>query len=271
MERNEIIRLATDFTNISPHNFVPEAKALLPEMSGMRIFEPPILAFGDAADDCFESLKEPFAVGEHFMIPEQWLNNAKTVISFFLPFTEQIRKGNKKDMSWPSAEWLHGRIEGQEFVVKLTIYLLNNLVEAGFDSVAPILDPRFSVKKYIEGSTLRFASSWSERHVAYVCGLGTFGLSKGLITKKGICGRFGSIITAIPLPTDKRKYTGINDYCSMCGVCAHNCPVEAITLEQGKNDKICSEFIDGITKKCRPYYGCGKCQVGVPCEVSVPK
>ena len=39
-----------------------------------------------------------------------------------------------------------------------------------------------------------YASNWSERHVAYVCGLGTFGC-QGLITSKGLAGRFGSIIT----------------------------------------------------------------------------
>ena len=77
--------------------------------------------------------------------------------------------------------------------------------------------------------TSRFTSSWSERHVAFVCGLGTFGLSKGLITEKGICGRFGSVVTTAELPRTERPYTGIYEYCIQCRACARNCPVGAIS------------------------------------------
>ena len=63
-------------------------------------------------------------------------------------------------------------------------------------------------------------SLWSERHAAYVCGLRTFGLSKGLITKKGIAGRFTSLITDLPLLADERAYTDVYEYCTRCGACA---------------------------------------------------
>lgn len=36
-----------------------------------------------------------------------------------------------------------------------------------------------------------FASSWSERHTAHFCGLGTFGVSDGLITSVGKAVRVG--------------------------------------------------------------------------------
>ena len=44
------------------------------------------------------------------------------------------------------------------------------------------------------------ASTWSERHVAYVSGLGTFGLSGGLITAKGQAVRLGSVDSPGPYP-----------------------------------------------------------------------
>ena len=34
-------------------------------------------------------------------------------------------------------------------------------------------------------------------HAAYLCGLGTFGLSRGIITKPGMAGRFGSIMKTL--------------------------------------------------------------------------
>jgi epoxyqueuosine reductase QueG len=104
-----------------------------------------------------------------------------------------------------------------------------------------------------------------------VCGLGTFGLSKGLITRKGIAGRFGSIITELYLSPDKRGYENIYEYCSMCGRCVKNCPVNAITIENGKNHIICSDFLDKTREKYSPRYGCGKCQINVPCEFIIPK
>jgi epoxyqueuosine reductase QueG len=104
-----------------------------------------------------------------------------------------------------------------------------------------------------------------------VCGLGTFGLSKGLITSKGIAGRFGSIITSLYLPPNKREYEEIYEYCSMCGACVKKCPVNAISIEKGKNHIICSKFLNQTVEKYKPRYGCGKCQVGVPCESMIPK
>jgi epoxyqueuosine reductase len=118
--------------------------------------------------------------------------------------------------------------------------------------------------------TAKFTSNWSERHVAFVCGLGTFGLSKGLITPKGVAGRFASIITELYLPPDKREYEDIYEYCSMCGKCAKNCPANAITIENGKNDYACFAFLKKTSEKYKPRYGCGKCQVGVPCESRIP-
>lgn len=73
-----------------------------------------------------------------------------------------------------------------------------------------------------------------------------------------------------PLDPDARNYTGIDDYCVKCGVCALNCPGKAISLRHGKNNIKCNKYVEAMKKKYSPRYGCGKCQVGVPCEFRKP-
>jgi hypothetical protein len=42
-------------------------------------------------------------------------------------------------------------------------------------------------------------SNWSERHSAYIAGLGTFCLSYSLISEKGCAGRYGTVVTDLDL------------------------------------------------------------------------
>lgn len=271
MLKSEIIKSISDFIEKSEGNYISNEIAISENLVGMKIFEEPIFSFGSADDNGFKMLKETSAIGEHFILPKEWLAGAKTVISFFLPFSEEVREGNKADMIWPSGEWLHGRIEGQLFLSSVCRYLNLKLIDNGFNSIVPSLDDRFWSSKESIKPEESFSSNWSERHVAYVCGLGTFGLSKGIITKKGMAGRLGSIVTELYLEPDEKSYKDIYEYCSMCGACAKNCPVNAISIENGKNHIICSEFLDSIFEKNNPRYGCGKCQVAVPCENRIPK
>lgn len=271
MDKQEIEKLAFDYIENSEDQYISDLIAVSDRVKGLKIFDLPIFAFGSATDELFQKMKEPSIIGEHFLLPTEWLAQAKTVISFFLPFTEAVRKGNARDLSWPSDEWLHGRIEGQILVEKLNLFLLSALEKAGYESVAPSFDTRFWSRKEAKYPEASFTSNWSERHVAYICGLGTFGLSKGLITPKGISGRFGSLVTKMRVDPDIRDYSEVYEYCSMCGVCIENCPVHAITIEQGKNHHICSSFLDITIAKCRPRFGCGKCQISVPCECEIPR
>ncbi|MBC2581689.1 4Fe-4S binding protein [Clostridium sp. DJ247] len=275
MNKQDLIKMASHFVENSEDNYITRESAISENVAGMKIFDEPIFAFGSADDEYFTLLKEPSAIGKHFLLPKEWLPQSKTVISFFLPFSQSVKNGNKKDMSWPSEEWLHGRIEGQSFLNKLCMYLKSQLVNEGYNSIVPSLDERFWSKARFNKDSAHpeasFTSTWSERHVAFVCGLGTFGLSKGLITSKGIAGRFGSIVTELDLCPDKREYENIYEYCSMCGACARNCPANAISIEYGKNHIICSEFLDKTAEKHKPRYGCGKCQINVPCEYRIPK
>lgn len=89
-----------------------------------------------------------------------------------------------------------------------------------------------------------YASNWSERHVAYISGLGTFGLSDGLITQAGKAHRCGSVVVEMALESTPREYTHYMEYCQHnkgCNACAKQCSANAISAEG--HDKL----------KCRIY------------------
>ena len=259
-------------------NYVTEFEALAPDLVGMRLFDNPLIGYAAADDDLFTIHQtDPLISHGLFELPNWWLADARTVVSFFFPFTDQIKAANSRDMNWPANEWLHGRIEGQKFINGLMNYLVAEMRNKGYSSIAPTRDPRFKSQTGHKGtasgrdSNCAYGSNWSERHTAFIAGLGTFGLSKGLITAKGIAGRFGSIITSYDHPANHRAYQDPYEYCNMCGACAPHCPPQAITVTEGKNHSKCDQFIDRILNKHRPYYGCGKCQMEVPCMSGIPE
>ncbi|MDR2257883.1 MAG: 4Fe-4S binding protein [Treponema sp.] len=274
MDKQYFETVLKNFINTAPGNFVQKEIALRPELGGMRIFDEPIFGYADAGDPYFRDLKKPGVIGDHVILPGTWLPEAKTVISIFLPLTEQVKAANRANMNWPADEWLHARIEGQAFQNEICRFGVTELEEAHFATVAPMINSRFFSRTTPAQEDKKdlspFTSNWSERHAAYACGLGTFGLSKGLITRRGMAGRFISLITQAPFEPDTRPYTGIYEYCVRCGACVRNCPAQAISLEKGKSHPVCSAFLETTREKHRPRYGCGKCQVGVPCENRIP-
>ena len=254
-----------------PENFVAAEDALRPELAGMRIYEEPIFGVAAADDPLFLELRRPEVVHAEEMLPCDWVPGAKSVVSFFLPFTEQVADSNAQGAA-VSDEWLHARIEGQLAMNALGARLRKLLEDAGFAAAFPTTDARFKM-------LAPYASNWSERHVAYVCGLGTFGLSKGLITERGMAGRFGSIVTEAEFTPTPRKYGDPFEYCTKCGACQFRCPAKAIDKSRGaalaKDQKLCGDYLNATTRpphgqNARARYGCGKCQVHVPCSRCIP-
>ncbi|MFZ7103493.1 MAG: 4Fe-4S binding protein [Peptococcaceae bacterium] len=255
MNLREIKSLMDGFIKESSLNIVPE-------LNNMRIFELPLLGVADARDPLFGKLKEPEAVGPHHLLPGEWFPGAVSVISYFLPFTRAVREANREDAQLPAREWLYARIEGEACSEALRRYIAEEVKKRGGDALVPALDPNFQV--------IRRRSNWSERHIAYIAGLGTFNLSKSFITAQGCAGRFGSIIVDFKLEPTPRRYQDIYEYCNNCGACIKRCPVAAID-ETGKSHEICADFLDKVIKpKYKPRYGCGKCQTAVPCESTIP-
>ena len=272
MDKNGLLREIRALYEECPGNTVSEAQALCPEVMGEKLFEAPLLGIGSAEDALFTEYKKAEVVGPWFLTPTEWMESARTVVSLFFPFTEAVKKSNWTYTDGPSPLWLHGRIEGQEYLNGYMRRLKDRLEALGLEACVPGLDARFvkivagrNFTGYAGISEKTFGSNWSERHAAYVCGLGTFGLSKGLITNKGMAGRFVSVLISEELPADPRPYQGIYDNCIRCGACVRRCPVDAISLEKGKDHVLCGAWLDKMGEIHAPRYGCGLCQTKVPC------
>ena len=268
-------RRLADYVLNSPENAIQPSWALRDEIAGTPLFDAPVVGCARADDPLFPRIKaDDVILGDTFRLPQDWLPGAKSVISIFYPFSEQVRKSNWDNLEVPSDEWLHGRIEGHEFIHATDRIVAGWLADEGLETCIPALEPSLAiVKREPEEAIGRplFVSSWSERHVAFVAGLGTFSLSAHLITRVGKAGRFGSIITTGAIEPTARPYgDDPYAYCTRCGACTKRCPVQALSLEHGKDYQTCWVYMEETKVRFKPRYGCGKCQHLVPCETGIP-
>ncbi len=229
--------------------------------SPLRLFDPPLLGVAAAQDPLWADLKRPEVIGSAHLAPAEWLPGARSVLCFFLPFSQRIRRANRIPGT-TATEWLYGRYEGEQFVAALRVHLAGLIRAAGFQAVAPSSDPRFKEAD--------FRSNWSERHAAFIAGLGTFSLNRSLITRVGSAGRIGSVVTDADLLPTPRAYEDPREFCLACGACIPRCPCRAID-PGGKDNRKCKAHLDRTLELYAPRYGCGKCQTGVPCEARVPQ
>lgn len=201
------------------------------------------------------------------------------VISYLLPQTPATRAEQRQEKTLPAARWARSRFFGEQFNCELRLHLAATLTAAGCPAVAPERLPGFD---YRQSERYGICSNWSERHTAFIAGLGTFGLSDGLITRAGKAVRFGSVVVRMELPVTPRPYGDNHQaWClwyaeGTCGACAPRCPAAAITTDGGHDKLGCHRYIREVTA---PYatetYGtgatpCGLCQVKIPCEAQVP-
>lgn len=270
--------LIKDFINHSPEN-------TLKNLSNEKAWEAPLIGFAAGSDHLFQDFKT--YVGEFHWTPGEifaktfptWQGQAEdlTVISWILPQTEKTKADNRRETAYPAERWARARIFGEEVNVKLRQYVVAKLQEKGILAVAPMLSPFWEQKI---SPRFGYASTWSERHAAYAAGLGTFGLSDGLITPKGKAMRCGSVVAHLTIPPTPRTYTDHRAYClffskGICGKCIKRCPAQAIS-EKGHDKVKCRNYIhphieEYVQKNFGfPGYGCGLCQTGVPCESGIP-
>ena len=274
MNYEALILSANNFFMSDKCNYIQPDDAMREDIVGMRIFDEPVFACGRADDPYYAKLKDDAVLSAGFMFPDEWLPGARSVLSFFFPASERVRKANSADFVMPADEWLHCRIEGQEANNKFCEYICKLLTDAGYKAVAPSIDPR------LVEDIANFRTNWSERHTAFICGHGTFGMSCGLITKYGMAGRFGSVITDMEMPYTARDYEDIYEYCIKCGLCAERCPADAIDpsrpIKEAKSHEKCRAYQGPIRslpprgKSQKVRYGCAKCQMVVPCETGIP-
>ena len=273
MTKNDIIRIAREFTENYPTPQLSEDMKKLLGREEFCFFDAPVIGFASADDIIFEEFKNPDAVGSHFIAPKQWMENAKSVVSIFVPYSDGVKKANTLCANEDIApEYVYAKEYAVPFLNELMGKIISAVQAEGFSVVVPTAESdRMKLVPAADGTKPMYTSRWSERHIAYACGMGSFGISGGLITEKGCAGRFVSFVTDMPLEADTRTYTDPYEQCTMCGACIARCPVGAISVENKKDKAKCSAFVNTTKEKFAPLYGCAKCQCGVPCANGKPK
>ncbi len=266
-----------DFIAQSPEN-------TMADNSGDPAWDSALVGFASGADPMWQQFKEyvgpfhwtPWEIYTQMHPDKPAIPWDLTVISWVLPQRQDVRKANRRAKKYPAEQWARTRIYGEAFNVALRRHVVDLLQEKGHPAVAPMLAPTWAV---VKSQRFSYASSWSERHAAHAAGLGTFGLCDGLITARGKALRAGSVVARISIEPTPRYYTNHRAYClffaeNTCGKCIDRCPARAIT-EAGHDKEKCRKHLTASrehVKKAYGFdgYGCGLCQVGVPCEAGIP-
>lgn len=255
------------------------------EPAQVAIFDPPLVGIARADDPLFARIKG--LLGEFYWTPQEALAlasphaKARSVICWVLSVAEQARRQNRRQKVRPGRLWAYMRSFGEEFNTRLRHGMVARLRMAGYAAIAPAVAPQNLVE---DRPGVGLSSSWSERHTAFVAGLGTFGLSGGLITRRGIAHRLGSVVTDADLPVTPRPYGEDHTaWClrfsdGSCGACIRRCPAGSIGPTLAQRDKqACRQQVQVRVAQFGASrfgfggtYGCGLCQTAVPCEFRNP-
>lgn len=272
--------LITNFVAQSPKNRLPGDRS-------RQAFDPPLIGFSSGSDAIFDEFVAH--IGDFYLTPVQIYQKAFpvstiatgddiTVISWVLPQTAETCAEHAKQTKRPSKSWAQAKFYGEAFNDALREHVVASLNAKNIDAVAPMKAEFWSRS---DKGPYAPCSNWSERHAAHASGLGTFGLSDGLITPKGKAMRTGSVVARISIAPSPRPYRDHRAYClfyshGTCGKCIDRCPINAIS-NNGHDKKRCQVFTE---VKMRQYVKeaydvedsvCGLCQVDIPCMRSIPQ
>ncbi|HHN81238.1 MAG TPA: epoxyqueuosine reductase [Methanomicrobia archaeon] len=245
----------------------------------------PLIGVSTGDDPLHEEIKAH--IGDYYWLPIEAFETANpdtdatasdlSVVCWVLPQTMATKREHRRSHGFPSRRWMLSRYYGEKINERLARHLVEALRDEGYEVLAPHRIKQWQRFNYVP---LGPSSRWSERHACFVSGLGTFGLSHGLITPKGIAHRCGSIIIRARIPPTERPYDTHTAYCpylvnGKCGACIRRCPAGAIS-DKGIDKEKCGEFHKWLHNMSRKMYGvdghgCGLCQAGVPCESGIPR
>jgi epoxyqueuosine reductase len=277
-----------DYVRTSPLNH-------LTAFDNLPIVDEPIVGFADGDDPIFQDFKTiigefhltPREVMEKYVVIKGWRFGVTSsigkvgVISWAMPLTNEVRFHERSAPVGGSPRYNHSRWIGIKLYEGLEQYVASLLEILRCNAVAPTGSRLFEIKE-VPGGTL--AANWSERHVAYACGLGTFGLNGLMITSRGCAVYLGSVVCDRALTPTPRAASHVAN-CPFyqdgsCGLCIQRCIGSAISEDGRSNLKCLTNLRDEQPVKVRSLGldkdlvgwapACGRCSTGLPCEDRVP-
>lgn len=223
----------------------------------------PLVGYASADDPFFEELKK--IVIESHAVPKDLLPGAKTVISFFLPFPQSVSRSNTGE-GYSSPEWAISYIETNELIGSLSDHLSTFMEATGERAVGIPATHNWLKEKLI--------SNWSHRHVAFIAGLGRFGINNMLITDKGCSGRIGSLVTTAEFPADNRPDVEacLYKHDGSCRKCIRKCVIDALDENSFDRTRCYAKLLENVEEHKNLGYAdvCGKCLTAVPCTHTNP-
>ncbi len=292
MIREEIQNLLDHFVEDHRDNFLPK------EFNNHQIFSKIFFDVAQGSDPLFLKYKE--IIGKYHLTPEElWKSfnylppnihpDEIFVLSFGFSFSDEIRESGSNSQNSPSELYLIAR-NYADITINSALLIVQQFIE-NLNFNAAICHQSHLVE-YVG-----YSSSWSERHVAYIAGLGSFSLTDAFISEYGTNIRLGSIITNATLPISKRKNQTPYSNClyfaiKSCKKCVERCPINAIS-EKGHDKKLCHQYGQQVAQKMMekwgillkpssrrvkgelrqrrfPAVGCALCQFNVPCMSKNP-
>jgi epoxyqueuosine reductase len=279
-------------SNFLEHLFLKSELNRLPESyGGGFIFSKPLIGVSKGDDPIFEKYKEiispkhltPKEVWNASHLPDESASKLR-ILSILCPFTNQIREESIKAKIWPAEIYSIGRNYANAFKIDVMKQAIKVFQDKGYQATAGMICEAFNIYR-------PFISSWSERHIAFAAGLGSFSLHEGFISEIGCNIRICSVITNAPLDVTPRESDDPYRNClyyakGTCMECVEKCPADAIS-ERGHDKLECWRYgrkveaemnkrlvsilkphwrrIEGEMREQKPPVGCAFCQYGVPC------
>lgn len=226
----------------------------------------PLIGFADTDHPGFLRLRQ--AVLPDHALPQEILPDCRTAVVCFLPFSLEVIQSNREGR-YASPLWVMAYQRSAQVLGSVGQLIQTIAEEEGFRAVIPT-DTGYAAPGL-------YKSRWSHRHIAFLAGMGTFGKHNLLITSKGCCGYYTSLVTTLPLTGDPipDKQACLFYQGKDCGLCIKQCVGGALTKEGFCREKcyaMCMENQPVQQKRGLdlPADACGKCAVCLPCSFASP-
>ena len=223
-------------------------------------YREPLIAFARAEDTRFGELRS--AVSPIHVMPEDLVADARTVVSFFLPFARWVVEANAREREAVAREWALAYVETNALISSISRHVAEALGGRGIGVGTVPATHNF------DEETLH--SGWSHKSVAVIAGLGSFGVHQMVITDAGCAGRFGSLVldAEIPVESPEPRERCLAFYDGSCMECVARCPAGALDASGPLDKHRCHEHLHGVARRYQELGladVCGKCAIG-PCS-----